>query len=138
MIVAAVQVRMGSTRLPGKALADIVGRPILWHIVNRLGFAHYVSKVVIATSDGPGDAAIRAFAQEQGIPCFAGSEWDVLGRLYHTACAFGASALVRITGDCPLVDPEVVDKVVAAYLTHPESCDYVSNVSPPPILMVLM
>lgn len=130
MIVAAVQVRMGSTRLPRKALAEVMGRPMLWHIVNRLSFAQQVNQVVIATSNEPTDAPIRAFAQQHGIPHFAGSELDLIDRLYCTARHFGAHALVRITGDCPLVDPGVVDEVVASYLAHSEDVDYVTNTLP--------
>ena len=131
MIVAAVQVRMGSTRLPGKALAEVVGRPMLWHLVNRLRFARRVDLVVIATSDESTDVPIRAFAETHDIPYSAGSELDLIDRLYRTARQFGAYALVRITGDCPLADPHVVDKIVAAYLAQSDRVDYVTNTLPP-------
>jgi spore coat polysaccharide biosynthesis protein SpsF (cytidylyltransferase family) len=131
MIVAAVQARMGSTRYPHKVLAEVVGKPMLWHIVNRLGFAHRVDQVVLSTSDKPSDEPIRAFAKSYEIPCFAGSELDLIDRLYRTAKYFGAHALVRITGDCPLIDPSVVDKVVASYITHSDNMDYVTNILPP-------
>src|SRR6266404_7263546 len=129
-IVAVIQVRMGSTRLPGKVLADVVGQPMLWHIVDRLRFAKLIDEVVLATSTETKDAPIRAFAAEQGIPCFAGSELDLVDRLYRTALQFGADAIVRITGDCPLTDPEIVDEVVGTYLTQARTIDYVSNVLP--------
>jgi spore coat polysaccharide biosynthesis protein SpsF len=130
-IVAAIQVRMGSSRLPGKGLADIVGRPMLWHIVNRVRAAKTLNEVVIATTDNPADEPIRAFARAQKIPYFAGSELDVADRLYSTAKHFKADAIVRITGDCPLADPDVIEKVVAAFVKDSEGWDYITNTLPP-------
>src|SRR6266446_1117928 len=129
-IVAVIQVRMGSTRLPGKVLADVLGQPMLSHIIDRLRFAKRVDQVVLATSTADTDAPIRAFADERAIPCFAGSELDVVDRLYGAACQFGADAIVRITGDCPLADPKIVDEVVETYLSDAKALDYVSNVLP--------
>jgi spore coat polysaccharide biosynthesis protein SpsF len=129
-IIAAVQVRMGSTRLPGKVLAEVLDQPMLWHIVDRLRFAKLINEVVVATSNGAKDGPIRAFADKHGIPCFAGSELDVVDRLYRTARRFSADAIVRITGDCPLADPKIVDEVVETYLSDAKALDYVSNVLP--------
>lgn len=133
MIIAAVQVRMDSTRLKGKTLAEIEGQPMLWHIVNRLRVAAYIDKVVIATSDEASDGPIRAFAKTNDIPYFSGSKTDLIDRLYKTAMNFKADALVRITGDCPLADPKIVDMVVSKYLEPlgSMSLDYVSNILPP-------
>ena len=130
MIVAAVQARMGSTRLPNKVLAEIAGRPMLWHIVQRLRFAKRVDHVVIATAEGDANQPIRAFAEENGIPYFVGSELDLIDRLHTLACLFEADALVRVTGDCPLVDPVVVDSLVETYSSNRGRVDYVSNVLP--------
>jgi spore coat polysaccharide biosynthesis protein SpsF len=130
MIVAVIQVRMGSSRLPRKVMADILGKPMVWHIAHRLRFAKTLDKVVIATSVEAKDAPIRAFADKHGIPCFAGSELDIVDRLYGTARQFGADAIVRITGDCPLADPKIVDEVVGTYLSDAKALDYVSNVLP--------
>ena len=121
---------MGSTRLPNKVLAEIAGRPMLWHIVERLRFAKRVDQVVIATAEGDANQPIRAFAKEYGIPCFAGSELDLIDRLRTLASLFGAQALVRVTGDCPLVDPIVVDRLVDVYLADRGAIEYVSNVLP--------
>src|SRR5258708_8138310 len=121
---------MGSTRLPNKVLAEISGRPMLWHIVQRLGFAKRVDQVVIATAEGDANQPIRAFAEEYGIPCYAGSELDLIDRLRSLASLFEADALVRVTGDCPLVDPVVIDRLVEIYLSNRGSVDYVSNVLP--------
>lgn len=128
MIVAAVQARMGSTRLPGKAMAEILGRPLLWHIVRRLQAARSVDGVVIATSDTAADDHIRAFARAEGIACFAGSESDLIDRLWRTAVSAGADALVRITADCPLVDPGWVDAVVERFQSDAMGLDYVCNI----------
>lgn len=131
MIVAAVQVRMGSTRLPGKALADVEGKPVLHWIIERLRAATTLDGVVVATSDSERDDPIRTLAAALDIPCFSGSEDDVVDRLHATARETNATALVRVTGDCPLVDPAVVDQVVNAYRAVGEQLDYASNVSPP-------
>ncbi|RJP27547.1 MAG: aminotransferase class III-fold pyridoxal phosphate-dependent enzyme [Candidatus Omnitrophota bacterium] len=122
---AIVQARLGSTRLPEKALMAIVGKPMLWHIVSRLKRAKEVDKVVVATSDCSADARIADFCRDNDIPCFRGSENDVLDRFYQTAKWRQSSVVVRITGDCPLIDPEVVDRVLHEYKTG--SADYVTN-----------
>lgn len=132
MIVAAVQARMASTRLPAKVLAEVEGRPMLWHIVNRLRFARRVDRVIVATSTEAADAPIRSFADAHRIPCFAGSARDLLERLHGAASSFGAQAVVRVTGDCPLTDPRVVDEVIRVYEANPEGVDrFVVNTVPP-------
>ncbi len=110
-----VQARLGSTRLPGKVLKPLVGRPMLWHIVDRLRQAPGVATVGVATSDQPGDEPLRAFCRESGIPLFAGDERNVLDRFYRAAVAFGGDPVVRITADCPFADPELVGKLLALY-----------------------
>jgi len=126
MTVAIVQARMGSSRLPGKSLADIEGHPMLWHVVERVRRARLVHKVVVATSDRPADDPIAGFCEREGIPCFRGSEDDVLDRFYKTAKEHSAEVLVRVTADCPLIDPVVIDRVVERY--EHGTFDYVSNV----------
>ena len=125
MIVAIVQARMGSTRLPGKSLADVCGHPMLWHVVNRVRGAKLVEKVVVATSSAMADDAIAAVCDHERIPCFRGDEHDVLDRFYKAAKFYGGDVLVRITADCPLIDPAVIDKVVARF--QEGDYDYVSN-----------
>lgn len=110
--VAIIQARMNSTRLPGKVLRPLVGRPMLWHIFRRLGQASRIDKIVVATSSSLSDKAIRRYCRSQGIAVFAGPEKDVLDRFYQAARSFQASRVVRITGDCPLTDPAVVDQVI--------------------------
>lgn len=116
---------MASTRLPGKVLADIAGRPMLWHVVNRVALATLLDKVVVATSVEPTDDAIAEFCHDYHIECFRGSETDVLDRFYQAAKQCGAHTVVRITADCPLIDPHIIDKVIDAYRVG--KFDYVTN-----------
>ncbi|HXG51796.1 MAG TPA: aminotransferase class III-fold pyridoxal phosphate-dependent enzyme [candidate division Zixibacteria bacterium] len=124
-VLAIVQARMGSRRLPGKTLADIEGEPMLARVVARVGRARHVDGIVVATSSAPSDDAIADFCERRGLDLFRGSEADVLDRFYRAARARGADAIVRVTADCPLIDPEVMDRVIAAYLAG--DCDYASN-----------
>ena len=112
-------------RLPGKVLADIAGRPMLWHVANRVGRAKLLDEVIVATSDNALDDSIAALCEQEGVPCFRGSENDVLDRYYLAAMWIHADTIVRITADCPLIDPGVLNKVVAVYLDS--GCDYASN-----------
>ena len=113
--IAIIQARMGSTRLPGKVLKPILGQPMLWHIIKRLRWVKEVKDVVVATSDKIKDEPITKFCSENGISCFAGSEEDVLDRFYKTAKTYTADPIIRITGDCPLVDPEIVGNVIKLF-----------------------
>jgi glutamate-1-semialdehyde aminotransferase/spore coat polysaccharide biosynthesis protein SpsF (cytidylyltransferase family)/predicted dehydrogenase len=124
-VVAIIQARMGSSRLPGKSLADIEGRPMLWRVIERVKRATLVDRVVVATSGAAADDAIEKMCGEIGVPCYRGSENDVLDRFYHTARAEKAGQVVRITADCPLIDPEVIDRVVRRFQRG--DLDYASN-----------
>jgi glutamate-1-semialdehyde aminotransferase/spore coat polysaccharide biosynthesis protein SpsF (cytidylyltransferase family)/predicted dehydrogenase len=124
-VVAIIQARMGSSRLPGKSLAEIEKRPMLWHVVQRVKRATMVDRVVVATSTASADDAIEKMCIENGIPCYRGSENDVLDRYYGAARAEKASQVVRITADCPLIDPEVIDRVVSRFQSG--DLDYASN-----------
>jgi spore coat polysaccharide biosynthesis protein SpsF len=124
-IVAIIQARMGSTRLPGKVLADIQGHPMLWHVVQRTRRASALDQIVVATTTQQADDPVADFCREHGWNCFRGSEKDVLDRYYRAAGEYHAHAIVRVTSDCPLIDPEIIDKTVRSFLE--ESPDYVSN-----------
>lgn len=124
-VVAIVQARMGSTRLPGKVLVDIEGRPMLWHVIDRLRLARSVGRILVATSNAGADNAVEEFCREQGLECFRGSEHDVLDRYYRAATNAGAAVIARVTGDCPLIDAEVVDRVAREFFVA--DCDYASN-----------
>jgi len=120
--VAIIQARMGSNRLPGKVLMPIVGRPMLWHVVRRVRAVPSIDEVVVAVPDGPADEVLRQFCAANDIASFSGSEPDVLDRYYRAALAYGADPVLRITADCPLVDPEFIEKLVQLYRSG--SCDY--------------
>jgi glutamate-1-semialdehyde aminotransferase/spore coat polysaccharide biosynthesis protein SpsF (cytidylyltransferase family) len=125
LIVAIVQARMGSSRFPGKTLADLAGRPMLVQVVDRVRQARSVERVVVATSTAATDDSIAELCRREQIPCFRGSEDDVLERFYGAAREHGADTVVRITADCPLIDPGVVDRVVERFRRG--DCDYASN-----------
>jgi len=126
-VVAIIQARMGSTRLPGKVLEDLAGEPMLARVVNRTRRAKTLDTVVVATTTQPIDDAIVRLCEKQGWPFFRGSEEDVLDRYYQAATAFQADVIVRITSDCPLIEPEIIDRVVGEFLSHRPEVEYVSN-----------
>ena len=130
-VVAIVQARMGSTRLPGKVMKDLLGKPVLIRDINRIRRAKRIDEVVIATTIKPEDDTIVALCEEEGWPCFRGNEDDLLDRYYRAAQAFDADVIVRITSDCPMIDPGVVDSVIEEFLSLREEVDYVSNALPP-------
>ena len=117
---------MGSTRLPGKTLKDVGGQSMLARVARRTCRAEQVSEVVVATTTNPGDAAIVEECRRLGFSVFRGDEQDVLNRYHDAAGEYGAGAVVRITSDCPLIDPQVIDKVITRFLE--EGADYASNV----------
>jgi len=98
---------------------------MLWHVIQRVKRARMVDRVVVATSTAPADDAIENMCQENGVPCYRGSENDVLDRFYHAALAEKPAKVVRITADCPLIDPEVIDRVVRRF--ERGDLDYASN-----------
>ncbi|MFZ0300592.1 MAG: glycosyltransferase family protein [Candidatus Sulfotelmatobacter sp.] len=124
-VVAIIQARMRSTRLPGKVLKDLAGATVLERVVSRLRRCRLVNEVVVATSAEPADDVIVNECQRLGTHAFRGSEQDVLDRYYRAAQRMQAEAVVRITSDCPLIDPGVSDKTVQAFLS--ERPDYASN-----------
>lgn len=113
--VALIQARMGSTRLPGKVLAPLAGKPLIAHVVERVRSVEALAEVVVATSDLPGDEPLRAYCGVSGIPVATGSEQDVLDRFHRVAVEHEADPVVRITGDCPFVDPELLLRLLELY-----------------------
>ncbi len=107
--IAGIQARMGSSRLPGKSLADLAGKPMLQRVIERANAAHSLDAVVVLTSTSPLDDAIANFCREVGFECRRGSETDVMSRYIDLVDEFNADYLVRITGDCPLISPEHID-----------------------------
>ncbi|MFZ5981803.1 MAG: cytidylyltransferase domain-containing protein [Candidatus Zixiibacteriota bacterium] len=121
------QARTGSTRLPGKIFKEVLGKPLLEYHLERLREIKNAEAIVVATTDKSADDKVFNFCREKKINCFRGSEDDVLDRYYRTAGEYEAEAVVRVTSDCPLIDPEVVDGVIAAFLENAGRFDYASN-----------
>ena len=128
MIVAIIQCRLGSKRIPGKVLKKIEGKPMLWHIIERLKPSKHIEKIGIATSESKENDDIINFARKNNILCCAGSEEDLLSRFYQAAKKFEATTIVRIWGDCPFIDFEIVDKVINLHLD--KNSDFTSNRKP--------
>ena len=126
-----MQARMGSTRLPGKVLMEAGGKPFLEHAFQRLNLAQSIDRCVIATTTEGNDDAIADFCSGQGWLCYRGPEQDVLARYYGTVLQFPADIIVRVTADCPLLDPSVIDQVVTLLLQDFPRTAYVSNVLEP-------
>jgi len=124
-VVAIVQARMGSTRLPGKVLRPLAGCSLIAHMARRLSSSRRLSGIVIATTVDQRDDAIEREAAHLGLDCFRGSEQDVLGRYVGAAARTDAAVIVRVTADCPLIDAEVVDRIVDGIAVT--GCDYASN-----------
>lgn len=121
---------MGSSRLPGKVLSDLAGKPMLACVVERMARAETVDDVVVATTTLPGDDVISDLNHAQGWSGFRGSESDVLDRYHGAALEYRADVIVRVTSDCPLIDPRIVDQVVREFLQRQPGLDYASNVVP--------
>jgi spore coat polysaccharide biosynthesis protein SpsF len=130
-IVAIVQARMGSTRLPGKVLLPLLGEPMLVQEMARIGRSKRISSTIVATTHLPADDRIVDLCRKQGWQYCRGSEQDVLDRYYHCARQAGADVVVRLTSDCPLIEPAVIDRVIEAFARNSPDVDYVSNVLPP-------
>lgn len=125
-VVCISQARMGSTRLPGKIMLPALGRPLLhWHLT-RLSRARLVDRLVVATTVEAQDDPIVDFCDEAGVAVFRGSESDVLSRYAGAAASFGAATIVRVTSDCPLIDPALIDQAIAAYGAARPAADYLS------------
>ena len=127
-IVCIVEARFTASRLPGKVLMPILGEPMLGRMLERLRRARTLDEIVIATPDGRSDDAVAAYAASAGALVFRGSEDDVLDRVVRAAQSRSADVIVETTGDCPLIDPGIVDKVVGDFLMG--GADFVSNILP--------
>lgn len=121
---------MGSIRLAGKVLAPIAGRPMLSYQMERLRRCRQVDRLVVATTTRSADDAIVSFCDSEGIAHTRGSEQDVLSRFARAALVFDASVVVRVTADCPLIEPELVDRAVSTFRAG-DPCDYLSNMIRP-------
>jgi spore coat polysaccharide biosynthesis protein SpsF len=129
MILAILQARISSIRLPGKVLKPILGEPMLARQIERLRRAKKFDKLIVATSTDPSDDVLEEFCRRVGVPCFRGSLNDVLDRFYQAALPYAPEHVVRLTGDCPLIDPELVDRTIEFHLEG--GYDYTSNTLDP-------
>tara|TARA_B100000787_G_C16164879_1_gene283349 strand:+ start:685 stop:1440 length:756 start_codon:yes stop_codon:yes gene_type:complete len=116
-VVAIIQARMSSSRLPGKVLMPLSNKPVLEHVVERLSYCKLIEKIVVATSTNTEDNQIFDYCTNNNIECYRGSLKDVLDRYYQAAKIHHADPIVRITADCPVIDPLVVDAVITGYLS---------------------
>ncbi len=121
---------MGSKRLPGKVLLDLGGEPMLVRVVERSRRARALNSVVVATTTEPGDDPIAALCAGRGYACYRGASRDVLDRYYRAAQEHGAGVIVRITADCPLIDPDLIDETIRAFRLS--GVDFAANRLPPP------
>lgn len=129
-IVVIIQARMGSSRLPGKVLKDIGGLPMLGWMLVRTRQSEYVDEVWVATTDDPSDDAVAAYCQQNQASCFRGSVFDVLDRFYQAAKTACADLIVRLTGDCPFMDPKVIDDTIRGF--YETRADFCATRLPPP------
>lgn len=124
-IVATIEARMTSTRLPGKVMLPVMGKPMLHYLVERLKLVPSIDEIVLATTTNDTDDVLAEFAKEKGIDCFRGSEDDVMLRVAEAAESVNADVIVEISGDCPILDPEIVEQTISVYKSS--DVDYVHN-----------
>lgn len=126
---AIIQARFGSTRLPGKIFKDLCGKPVLWHVVNRLSHSKFLDKIIVATTILPEDDIVEKFCTDNKILFSRGSSEDVLSRYYEAAKKFDAEIVIRITSDCPVIDPQILDTMIEEFTaaSKTENIDYMSN-----------
>lgn len=124
-IVASIEARMTSTRLPGKVLLPANGKPMLAHLVNRLRQVQSLDEIVLATTVNATDDCLSDFARKTGIACYRGSEDDVMARVIGAVDSVGGEIVVEITGDCPVIDPLIIEQHIRMFLNN--DCDYITN-----------
>jgi spore coat polysaccharide biosynthesis protein SpsF len=128
-IVTVIQARISSSRLPGKVLLPLLGKPLLFRMIERVKRAKLIGTIVVATSTNQEDDKIKFACEEENTTCFRGHLTDLLDRHYQLAKKYNADAIVKIPSDCPLIDPFIIDKVIQHYIDN-EEYDYVSNLHP--------
>jgi spore coat polysaccharide biosynthesis protein SpsF len=128
-IVAIIQARLGSTRFPQKVFADLSGKPLIWHVINRLKYSAKINRIVLATTNTHTDDELANWAEKESVSVFRGSENNVLERFYFAAKYYSADIIVRITADDPFKDPRIIDSVIEKLIK--EELDFAYNNNPP-------
>lgn len=129
MILAILQARVSSSRLPGKVLKPIIGSPMILRQIERVKRSKKIDRLIVATSEEPSDDPIEKLCIQKKITCFRGKLWNVLDRFYHAALSYSPTNIVRLTGDCPLSDPRLIDEIIEFHLGG--NFDYSSNTIEP-------
>jgi len=129
MIVAIIQARVSSTRLPSKVFSEISGKPLIWHVVNRMKWSKKINKIILATTTNPKDDQLCSWAEKNNLKTIRGSESDVLSRFYKAANIYQAEVIVRVTSDDPFKDPRIIDSVIDLYKKN--TLDFAYNNNPP-------
>ena len=130
-IVTIIQARMGSSRLPGKVILPLAGKPLLLRMYERVASSKYAGEIVIAITEDESDNELAVLCQKNNLNFFRGSSVDLLDRHYKTAKKYDAEAIVKIPSDCPLIDSDIIDKVILYYINNSDKFDFVSNLHPP-------
>lgn len=124
-IVSTIEARMTSSRLPGKVLMEVMGKPMLHYLVDRLKQVKQIDEIVLATTTNETDDVLVEFAKNEGISCYRGSELDVMGRVLEAGKSVNADVIVEICGDCPLIDPQIIDQTISMFKAN--DVDYACN-----------
>jgi len=130
-VVAVIQARTGSTRLPGKVLLPLAGRPVLERMLERVARARELDAVIVATTREAADDSVASLCHALGVPCYRGSSQDLLDRHLCAARLLAADAIVKVPSDCPLIDPRIIDHVVSEWRLQEGALDFLSNLHPP-------
>ena len=128
MVTAIIQARVGSTRLPNKVFCDLSGKPLIWHVCDRLKYSKLIDNIILATTVSANDNILEKWGNENKIKVFRGSEEDVLSRYYHAAVSSNSRTIVRVTADDPFKDPEIIDQVIR--MLQNEKLDFCFNNNP--------
>jgi spore coat polysaccharide biosynthesis protein SpsF len=126
-----IQARINSSRLPGKVMKPVAGAPVLQRMIERVQAARSASALVVATTSHAADDPIRDLCRRMNVDCYRGHPTDLLDRHYRCAIERGADAVVKIPSDCPLIDPQIIDLVISAYVNNAPKYEFVSNLHPP-------
>ncbi len=130
-IVTIIQARLGSSRLPGKVMLPLAGKPLILRMYERVACSKYAGKIIVAITKDQDDNDLYKLCKKNNIETFRGNSLDLLDRHYQAVKQYETDAVVKIPSDCPLIDPEIIDKVILYYINNRDKYDFVSNLHPP-------